>query len=287
MRSVSVTWSTLVVGVVLEAMKLAANLSFLFKDQPLLQRFKAASLAGFKAVELGADILDALSKEQLVAAKEEANVEVIGLCAQNGSQPGDMGLAAQFQREEEFQAVLARAIECATALQCSKIHALAGTVDPSAPESVKRAEETYIANLKYAADECAKNGIMLLIEPISTIQNYFLRHQQQAVEIIKKVGKNNVKIEFDTYHAQTLDGNMTVFLRNNFEYIGHVQISQVPGRHEPNENGEINFPFFFKSLASLGYDGWLGCEYIPTGTTEEGLEWAKPYLDYPERNEKV
>ncbi|XP_064386957.1 putative hydroxypyruvate isomerase [Halichondria panicea] len=256
------------------ALKLAANLSFLFKEQPLLERFEAASRNGFNGVEFGADVVSTSSKEELVMAKERAGVEVVGLCGPNGA-PGEYGVAAVPGREEDFKTFLSTAIEYAVALKCPRVHMLTGAVDPSIRDN---AEQTFIANLKHAAQECAKHNITVLIEPISVIPNYFLTHQQQAVDILKKVDYPNVKLEFDVFHAQRMDGNLTEFLRSHLQYVDHIQISQVPGRHEPDEKGEVNFPFFIDALQSMGYQGWLACEYIPATTTEEGLHWTKNYI---------
>ncbi|KAL5486668.1 hypothetical protein EMCRGX_G019179 [Ephydatia muelleri] len=260
--------------------KLAANLSFLFQDRQFLDRFDAAAACGFTAVEFGPYVIAEWSREELVAAAERAGVEVVSICTPV-SCASDRGVAAIPGKEADFEALLAKTIDYALALKCSRIHPLAGIL-PEAKEKNEllwsHARTTYVANLRRAAEECSKHSLTVLIEPISTIPNYFLQHQKEAVDIIRDAGQQNIKIEFDVFHAQTLDGNLSVFLRDNISLVGHVQIAQLPGRDEPDDNGEVNFPFLFKLLNKLGYDGWVACEYVPRGRTEDGLGWATPYL---------
>jgi len=139
-------------------------------------------------------------------------------------------------------------------------------------------EETYIRNMRYAAQRLQECGITLLVEPISSIPGYFLTHTQQAIDLIKKVGHSNMKLQLDLYHHQRTAGNLTQTLIDSMPYVGHIQISQVPSRNEPDADGEINYPYIFHQIAKLGYKGWIGCEYHPRGRTEDGLAWLAPYL---------
>jgi hydroxypyruvate isomerase len=195
--------------------------------------------------------------------------------------PGDKGLAAVPGRENNFRMALLAALDYAVALKCPRLHVMAGAFDREVAQTDplwQQALSTYISNLQFAADQCSKSNVTVLIEAISVIPNYFLQHQKQGIEIIKQVARGNVKLEFDFYHAQMLGGNLCDFLTRNIHHVGHIQIAQVPYRHEPDDQGEINYPFVFQTLQSLGYRGWIGCEYIPRGDTEDGLAWAAPFL---------
>jgi hydroxypyruvate isomerase len=236
--------------------------------------------AGFRAVEFGSEVVAHCEKEAVVAAKENAGVEVVNMSTPYGA-PGDKGLAAVPGREADFRTTLLITLDWALALKCPRIHIMAGAFDREVQQTDplwQRARATYISNLQFAADECSKKNVTVLIEAISVIPHYFLQHQKQGIDIIKKVARDNVKLEFDFYHAQMLDGNLCDFLTRNIDHVGHIQIAQVPYRHEPDDEGEINYPFVFQTLRSLGYRGWIGCEYIPRGKTEDGLAWAAPFL---------
>jgi hydroxypyruvate isomerase len=133
---------------------------------------------------------------------------------------------------------------------------------------------TYKANLAAAADRLAPEGRDVLIEPINTrdMPRYFLNHTDAAIDIIESLGKPNLKLQFDIYHRQIMDGDVVKALERSMPHIGHIQIAGTPGRHEPSE-GELNYPYIFDQLDALGYQGWIGCEYIPRGKTEDGLGW--------------
>jgi len=147
-----------------------------------------------------------------------------------------------------------------------------------APELREDAQRTFIDNLKSAADLAARENIFLLIEPINPIErpNYFLNYVEHAAEVIDAVGRPNVKMQFDFYHVQIMQGNLIRRFEKHMPFVGHVQIAAVPTRHEPDE-GEINHPELFKALDQLGWDDWIACEYRPRGRTEDGLGWARPY----------
>lgn len=253
-------------------LKLAANLTFLFKERPFLERFEAAASCGFTAVECGSEIYEE-NKEIVVDTKEKAGVQVILLNSPKG--------LALVGKENEFMQKLDLTIEYATALKCQKIHLVAGPL--SCPMDWSNAEwqqakATYLNNVKHAGEHCSKFGITVTLEAISAIPNYFLQTQKQAADIVRQIGKENVAVQFDFYHAQRTDGNLYEFIKNNIDIIGHIQVSQVPIRHEPDSDGEINYPFMFHSLYSLGYKGWIGCEYNPKGKVKDGLGWAKSFL---------
>jgi hydroxypyruvate isomerase len=146
------------------------------------------------------------------------------------------------------------------------------------------AERVFIANLSRAAAAAAKSNIMLLIEPINLRDrpNYFLSHVEHAADLVGKIGAPNVRVQFDFYHAQIVGGDLIKRFEKFLPVVGHVQIAAVPSRHEPDE-GEVNYPAVFAAVDSLGYAGFIGCEYKPRGRTEDGLGWAKPYGVVPKR----
>lgn len=256
--------------------KFAANLTMLFTEVPFLERFEKAHQAGFKAVEY------------LFPYPFEAQ-ELANKMAQFGFEqalfnmpPGDWdagerGFAAIPGREEEFKASVESALMYANALNCKKVHAMSGIVD--ARFTREQHVDTFISNIRYAADKFAEQGIELMIEPLNNrdVPNYFVARQREAVELIKQVDRPNVKLQLDLYHAQIMDGDLCTLIRDVASYTGHIQIASVPERHEPSE-GELNYPHLFNVLDDAGYQGWIGCEYNPRNTTEQGLGWVKPYL---------
>jgi 2-dehydrotetronate isomerase len=253
--------------------RFAANLSFLFQEVPFLDRFAAAASAGFRAVEFmfPYDHPPATVAERLTAAGLE-NV-LFNLSAGDWA-AGDRGLACLPEREEEFRSSVATALSYAAVLKTPRLHAMAGIVPPGAIRAGYHS--TYIANLRYAAQQLAPAGITLLIEPINTrdMPGYFLNTQSQAAEICAAVGLPNLKIQMDCYHMQIAEGDLATKLRRYAALCGHVQIAGVPERNEP-DTGEINYPYLFKLLDDLGYEGWIGCEYRPAGKTQDGLGWLK------------
>jgi hydroxypyruvate isomerase len=187
---------------------------------------------------------------------------------------GDRGIACLPDRVGEFQESVARAIDYATALDCPRLNCLAGI----APAEVDRDElhETFVGNLRFAARELKRRGITLVIEPLNTrdTPGFFLRTPGQAVEIIEEVGADNLRLQFDVYHSHVMDGDVVASIRRHARHIAHVQIADDPGRHEPG-TGTIDFASVFRALEDVNYAGWIGCEYIPLTTTEEGLSWLE------------
>ncbi|CAB3980622.1 Hypothetical predicted protein [Paramuricea clavata] len=240
-----------------------------------IDRYKAASEAGFKAVESGEEIFQ-YSVEEIIKAKSEANVEQVVIVGYGG--PRD-GLAAMPSKETEFRQSFTKSLNYALALKCRKIHVCSGVMTSVDGQEVPYSsyEETYIKNLRYCSEEVRKVGLKILIEPISTIPGYFLTNTTQAIEILKKLNCDNVEMEFDFFHAQRTHGNLTKTLKENLKYIGHIQVSQVPDRGEPSSSGEINYQYIFQLLQDLGYNQWIGCEYNPQGKTEDGLKWIEDY----------
>ncbi|XP_053101424.1 putative hydroxypyruvate isomerase [Hemicordylus capensis] len=263
-------------------LRFAANLAWLFQEQATLPlRMEAAARAGFRAVELGFPYdCDAA---ELRAAAERAGLEVVLLNTPPGNQSkGDMGLAAVPGRQVEFREALALAVKYAKTLKCPRIHLMAGRIPVGAEREAVAAEmeATFIENLRYAANILAQENLMGHLEPINsriTDSRYFLTTPQQAAAILKKVGSPNLKLQLDIFHCQIMDGNLTENLKMYFPIIGHVQIAQVPARHEPDSPGELSFPYLFQLLETMGYSGYIGCEYAPEGGTLKGLCWLHSY----------
>lgn len=254
----------------------AANLSMLFTEVDFLERFAAAAGAGFK----GAEYLFPYPyrREDLVRRLKANNLTQVLFNLPAGDwDKGERGMACHPDRVGEFQEGVGRAIEYARTLDCKQVNCLAGIapvgVDPG------RIRQTFVENLRFAADRLKEAGIRLLIEPVNTrdIPGFYLCHSRQALEIIDEVGSDNLWLQYDIYHMQVMEGNLAPTLERHLKRIGHIQIADNPGRHEPG-TGEINYPFLFEFLDRIGYPGWIGCEYRPATTTEAGLGWCRPYL---------
>jgi len=185
---------------------------------------------------------------------------------------GERGLAALPGRRAEFQDSVATALAYARVLDCPTLHAMAGLVADGADREALR--ETYVDNLRFAADACAADGIDVVIEPLNhrDMPGYFLAHVDAAAAIVAAVDRPNVGLQFDCYHVQIMDGDLAHRLERHRALIRHVQIAGVPERHEP-DIGEVAYPYLFALLDRLGYAGWIGCEYRPRTTTEAGLGW--------------
>jgi hydroxypyruvate isomerase len=256
--------------------KLAANVSMLFVEAPFLERFDAAARAGFRAVEYQYPY--EWKAEDVAAAARDARLEVILHNMPPGdAQRGERGTACLPGRESRFREDLERAIEYAKPARCASLHLMAGVVPPGAERAAYHA--AYVANLRYAAQRLGREGMRLLIEPLSerTVANCFLRSSAQAAQVLEEVAAGNALIQYDLFHMQIMEGNLAETVERLLPKIGHLQIADVPGRNEPG-SGEINFDFMLGHIDRLGYSGWIGCEYNPLGDTVEGLKWAQPYL---------
>jgi hydroxypyruvate isomerase len=255
--------------------RLAANLSMLFTELGFLERFAAARRAGFHAVEYQYPY--EFKPGDVAAAAREAQVEVVLHNVPRGEAQGEHGTACLPGREQAFRQDLERAVEYARIAGCQRLHCLAGVVPPGADR--RELHATYVANLKLAAARLKREEMKLLIEPVSerTARNYFLGGSAQAIGVLDELGADNAFLQYDFFHMQLLEGNLAAKAERLLPRIGHMQVADAPGRHEPG-SGEINFDFLFKHVDAIGYAGWIGCEYNPAGDTVEGLKWAKPYL---------
>ncbi len=253
--------------------KFAANLTMLFPDRPFLERFEAAARAGFEAVEFLFPY--AFSIDEIRTRLTDNGLQLVLHNLPAGRwEAGERGIACLPDRTEEFRAGVAEAIRYATALGVSQLNCLAGKT----PAGLLTAQvhQTLVDNLRHAATELKAAGLRLLVEPINTfdIPGFHISRTEQALKLLDEVAADNVFVQYDVYHAQRMEGELGNTLQRHLGRIGHVQVADNPGRHEPG-TGEIHYPWLFSLLDRLGYAGWVGCEYNPTTTTEAGLGWLQ------------
>jgi len=261
--------------------RFAANLTMMYQEHSFLDRFAAARKDGFTAVEFlfpyeyPAATLAALLKENELR-------QVLFNAPPGNWQAGERGCTALPGREEEFRSGFMRALEYAEALACPRIHTMAGLAAAGADRAAMRA--AYVANVAWAAEQARAQGVDVLIEPIAqrNIPGFFLNFQEEAHAIADEIGAANVKILMDLFHCQVAEGDLVIKMRKyiadpKHTRVGHFQIAGVPERHEP-DTGEVNYDYVFEVMDQLGFDGWVGCEYLPTAGTSEGLGWFKKRL---------
>ena len=275
--------------------RFAANLSMLYPELPFLDRFEAAAKDGFEAVEYLFPY--AYPAEELVARlKAHGLRQVLFNAPPAGTDAASIdaawaaglrGTASLPGREDEFRAGVQLALRYAAALDCPRIHCMAGLLDEGADREVARA--VYVSNLRWAAAEAAREGRDILIEPINPrdIPRFFLKRQDEAHAVVQEVGAPNLKVQFDLYHCQIVEGDVATKIRQYLPTgrVGHFQIAGVPERHEP-DTGELNYPYLFSVIdevaAQCGWQGWVGCEYRPRegaqpGGTTRGLAWLRQW----------
>jgi hydroxypyruvate isomerase len=255
--------------------RFSANLTMLFAEVDFPDRFEHAAKAGFKAVEFMFPY--PWKKEDLAErlAKYGLQQVLFNLPAGNW-EGGDRGIACLPGREGEFREGVTMAIEYAKALNCPLVNCLVGkSPAEEPPEKVRR---TLVENLRFAASTLEKEGLRLLIEPLNPLDvpGFYLCGTRNALKLMEEVGHPNLRLQYDVYHMQIAEGDLMRTIQANLSRIAHIQIADNPGRNEPG-TGEINYPNIFRFLDKQGYDGWIGCEYKPLRTTEEGLGWMRPY----------
>lgn len=255
------------------SLQFSANLSLLFAEHDFLDRFGAAARAGFKGVEFHFPYEH--DKAVLAEVLLTSGVETALFNLPGGNWAGgERGIACLPSRKAEFQDGVGLAIEYAEALGCTRLNCLAGIPDGAQGKAI----DTLVDNLKFAAAVTQRAGIRLLLEPLNTRDNpgFLIATTTQAMQVIDAVGSKNLQLQYDIYHAQVMEGDLARTLETLLPHIGHIQIADNPGRHEPG-TGEINFPFLFARLEQLGYAGWIGCEYKPSGQSEASFGWlSKP-----------
>jgi hydroxypyruvate isomerase len=260
--------------------RFAANLTMMYTEHSFLDRFAAAARDGFTAVEylFPYEHPAATLAGQL---KEHGLRQVLFNSPPGDWKAGERGVTALPGREQEFRDGFLRAIEYAHVLGCLRVHAMAGI----APKGSDRAQMlgVYTANLAWAAEQARAAGVDLLIEPIAqrNMPGFFLNRQEEAHAIVAAVGAPNLKILMDLFHCQVEEGDLAIKIRKYLAdpkqtRVGHFQIAGVPDRHEP-DTGEVNYSYLFELIDELGFEGWIGCEYIPAGASSAGLGWFKKW----------
>lgn len=249
--------------------KFSANLGFLWNDRSLPDAIRAAKAAGFAAVECHWPF-DTPATE-VKAALDETGLVMLGLNTRRGNvEAGDNGLAAVPGREEEARAAIDEALAYAAAIGTPNVHVMSGFAGGP------KAHVTFVENLRYATAEAAKIGVTILIEPLNHYDapNYFLGTSEQAKTIILEVGASNLKLMFDCYHLQIMEGDLVRRLEKLLPITGHIQFASVPDRGAP-DHGEVNYGFVFERIAELGWTTPLGAEYKSTEPTDKTLGWMK------------
>ena len=257
--------------------KFAANLTMLFNEVDFLQRFKSAKDSGFQGVEYLFPY--AYPKEQLAEQLSRYGLtQVLHNLPAGDWAKGERGIAILPDRVGEFQDGVETAIEYAKALGCKQVNCLSGITPENLDQDTLR--NTFISNIRFAGQQLEKEGIKLLIEAINTfdIPGFYVSGTKQTLDLIQASGCENIYLQYDIYHMQRMEGELTATIKKNLPRIAHMQLADNPGRNEPG-TGEINYPFLFNSIDNLGYTGWIGCEYKPASTTLEGLGWLAPYLN--------
>jgi len=255
--------------------KFSANLTMMFNEVEFLGRFERAAKAGFKAVEYMFPY--EWPKEQLAGELESHDLEQVLFNLPAGDwAAGERGIACIPGREGEFKDGVGSALDYADALGCPTLNCLVG-LTPEGPEQ-DRVRQTLVNNLQFAAAALEKKGVRFVIEMLNynAVPGFHLVTTQEALRLIEAVNHPNLTMQYDVYHMQIMEGNLIDTMSANMSRIGHIQIADNPGRHEPG-TGEVNFPNVFAAIDAAGYEGWIGCEYVPAGTTEEGLSWLDAY----------
>ena len=248
-------------------MRFSANLGFLWADRPLPDAIHAAKAAGFSAVECHWPY--DVPAGDVTAALQETGLRMLGLNTRRGDlASGENGLSALPGRDKDARAAIDEAIAYAVAINTPNIHVMAGFAEG------RDAHETFVENLRYACEKAAPYGITILIEPLNRndAPGYFLTTTDQALAVIADVGTTNLKLMFDCYHVQLMEGDLTHRIEALLPSIGHIQFASVPDRGAP-DNGEVNYAHIFSTIARLGYDAPLGAEYKPGGGTDATLSW--------------
>jgi hydroxypyruvate isomerase len=257
--------------------KFSANLSMLFCEHPFVERFSAAAQAGFKAVEYVSPY--SLPAERIAELLAENKLQQVLFNMPAGDwEKGERGIACHPDRAHEFQDGVGKVIEYAKALGCPKVNCLAGIL----PTDVSRghAFETLVSNVAFAAAALKTENILLVVEPINfhDIPGFFLNTSKDGMVVLDAVGSDNLKLQYDVYHMQRMEGLLEEILAKLMPRIGHIQIADDPGRHEPG-TGTIDYARVLKHIDGLGYDGWVGAEYKPLNDTASGLGWMMDYDD--------
>jgi hydroxypyruvate isomerase len=250
------------------------NLRWLFTEVPMMERYAAAARAGFRGVEMAFPYdIPAHDMQKILADNDLTLVQILSPV---DWEAGERGIAALPDRVSDFRASLDLSVRYAAQVGRPLVHVLAGNVPGGADR--ERCYETFLTNLAYAASTAADEGLTIIIEPVCSARfpNFLYKRLDEGIEIINRVGHDNVKLCFDTYHVQMQEGALTEHLERTLPYIGHMQIGNPPGRNEPGV-GEVDLGYVLRLIERLQWTGWVGCEYTPSVDTSSSLGWAAPY----------
>jgi len=256
--------------------RLCANLKWLFTEKPFLERFDAAARAGFTAVEYASPYEFSAADLRVRLSACSLKQVLLNTPAGDPADGGGSGLACVPGRQAKFRDGFKRAIEYADALDCRLVHVMAG-IQP-ADASYEAAAAVFAANLFWAAETVAGSGVKLVLESINQrdVPGFFLRTQEQGAALVEAIGPDRLGLQFDIYHCQVAQGDLTRRMEKLMPVIAHIQLADAPGRNEPG-TGEIAWDYVFNRIDELNYRGWVGCEYRPLGETTAGLDWRKRY----------
>jgi hydroxypyruvate isomerase len=251
--------------------RFAANVSMLFTETPLIERYARAAAAGFTGVEMlfpyGEDI-------PAIAAELRANglTQVLYNLPAGDFSAGERGIANNPAKQDAFRDGVRQALEIAAHLRPTRINCLVGKALTDLP--LDRQWATVEENLAWAAGELAGEGIRMVVEPLNAFDapGFLLATPSAGFALVERVNHPNLSLQYDVYHAQRMEGNLVQTIRQQIARIGHIQIADSPDRHQPG-TGEINYPYVFAAIDDAGYDGWVSCEYTPLGRTEDTLAW--------------
>ncbi|MFC1992298.1 hydroxypyruvate isomerase [Chloroflexota bacterium] len=256
--------------------KFSANLTIMFNEVDFIDRFERASRADFKGVEYMFPY--GWGKDEQAEKLDRYGLELVlhNLPAGDWA-AGERGIACLPDRIGEFQEGVGLAIEYAKDLSCPRLNCLVGLTPKDVP--AEKVRQTLVDNLRFAATALGKEDIRLLVEALNNrdIPGFHLVHTQDVLQLFEESNHPNLWLQYDIYHMQIMEGDLTRTITDNMARIAHIQLADNPGRHEPG-TGEIDFPNLFRVIDEAGYNGWIGCEYKPAGVTEDGLAWLKSYL---------
>jgi hydroxypyruvate isomerase len=255
--------------------RFAANLTMLFTEYPFIERIDRAAEAGFEAIEFLFPYQEDVDGIRESLSSNGMQQILFNLPAGDFA-GGERGIANDPGRVDEFRDGVARALEIAAKLECPRLNCLSGLSVQGIPWETQW--KTLVENYQFAAEETAKAGVVQLVEPINTFDmpGFMVTNTNQGLQLIKEVGSTNLKLQYDVYHMQRMEGELVGTIKKNLDQIAHIQIADNPGRHQPG-TGEINYPFVLSQIDQMGYDGWVSLEYVPDGETANTLEWLKDW----------
>lgn len=254
--------------------RFAANLTMLFTEMPFLERFRAARETGFRAVECLFPYGYGLETVGMALEQNGLRLVLFNLPCGDWA-AGDRGIAGDERRREEFRQGVKQAAAWAHALGVQRVNCLAGK---SVPQGVAGQWETLIENVSYAASVLGGQGVNLMVENVNRhdVPGFLLNTTGRVMQLLRAVNAPNAYLQYDVYHAQREEGDLVNTLRRLLPWIGHIQIADNPGRHQPG-TGEINYSFLFRELDRMGYEGYVSLEYIPYPDTISSLDWLEEY----------